>query len=185
MDLKAILEGLLFVSGNEGLSKEQIKEILEIDDITFNKVINDLYIEYDMPNRGIKLEYLGNRFKLVTKKEYKDYLQKLVDISESDFLSSAALEILAIIAYNQPITRVTIDDIRGISSGHIVRKLVFKNLICEVGRSQTAGRPILYGTTPLFLDYFGLKALTDLPPIEQKKEEDDIIDLYQSRYNEE
>ena len=103
---------------------------------------------------------------------------------DSDTLSEAALETLAIVAYNQPITRLVIDEIRGVSSSHIVRKLVSKNLICEIGRSETAGRPILYGTTSLFLDYFGLKTIKDLPQIEINID-DSEKDLYNSKYNEE
>ena len=107
-----------------------------------------------------------------------------VILEDNENLSESALETLAIIAYNQPVTRVQVDEIRGVSSSHMIRKLVYKNLICEVGRSETAGRPILYGTTPMFLDYFGLKSISDLPDI--KVEVDDSIkDLYNSKYNEE
>lgn len=105
-------------------------------------------------------------------------------LEDSDTLSESALEVLAIIAYNQPVTRAMIDEIRGISSSHMLRKLVYKDLIEEVGRSESAGRPILYGTTDLFLDYFGLKTLSELPTIE-KKEDDSVHELYHSKYVEE
>lgn len=182
MNYKSILESLLFVVGDEGLSLDEIKNVLEIDILECKKVIEDLSNDYK--DRGIELSLLGNRYKLVTKKENKEYIQKLVTLSDSDTLSESALETLAIIAYNQPVTRVMVDEIRGISSSHMIRKLVYKNLICEVGRSEKAGRPILYGTTSLFLDYFGLKDIKELPQIEIE-ENDEVKELYNSKYKDE
>lgn len=182
MNYKSILESLLFVVGDEGLSFEEIKGVLELDDLECKKIIDDLSACYD--NRGIELCILGNRYKLITKKENKEYIQKLVTLSDSDTLSESALETLAIIAYNQPVTRSMVDEIRGISSSHMIRKLVYKNLICEVGRSESAGRPILYGTTPLFLDYFGLEDIKELPKIDVE-ENDEVKELYNSKYKEE
>lgn len=184
MNLSAVVEGLLFAVGDEGLTKEEIGNVLEVSDEELNNVLAFLENEYTSINRGICLSYLGGRYKLVTKKEHKDYLQKLMNLSENDNLSQSALEVLAIIAYNQPVTRSMVDDIRGISSSHMIHKLVYKNLICEMGRSETAGRPILYGTTPLFLDYFGLNALSELPKIEVQAE-DKETELYHSKYTEE
>lgn len=178
------MESLLFVVGDEGLTKEEIVKILEVDLDTLNSVINDLSIAYENEDRGIELVVLGNRLKLVTKKSNKIYIQKLMNLNEDGTLSSSALETLAIIAYNQPVTRIMVDEIRGVSSSHIIRKLLYKNLICEIGRSETAGRPILYGTTPLFLDYFGLADIKDLPAIEISKE-DKVVDLYESKYSDE
>ncbi len=183
MNFNSILESLLFVVGDEGLSLDEIKKILEVDDETLNKIIEQLNISYSNNERGIELTTLGNRLKLVTKKENKEYIQKLVDLNDSDLLTEAALETLAIIAYNQPVTRIMVDEIRGVSSSYIIRKLVYKNLICEIGRSEAAGRPVLYGTTPLFLDYFGLKSIDDLPSIEITKD-DSVKDLYNSKYRE-
>ena len=183
MNFNSILESLLFVVGDEGLSLDEIKKILEVDDGTLNKIIEQLNISYSNNERGIELTTLGNRLKLVTKKENKEYIQKLVDLNDSDLLTEAALETLAIIAYNQPVTRIMVDEIRGVSSSYIIRKLVYKNLICEIGRSEAAGRPVLYGTTPLFLDYFGLKSIDDLPSIEITKD-DSVKDLYNSKYRE-
>lgn len=181
MNYKSILESLLFVVGEEGLTLEEITKILELEEEKCKEIITSLSDDY--VSRGIELCLLGNRYKLITKKENKEYIQKLVNLSDSDTLSEAALETLAIVAYNQPVTRVMIDEIRGISSSHMVRKLVYKNLICEVGRSESAGRPILYGTTSLFLDYFGLKSINDLPQIELK-ENDEVKELYNSKYKE-
>ncbi len=177
----SVLESLLFVVGDEGLSIKQIKDLLEIDEISVLDLIERLKKSYD--DRGIEIALFGDKYKLITKKENKEYIQKLMTFDESDNLSESALEVLAIVAYNQPITRSTIDEIRGVGSTYILRKLAFKNLIGEVGRSESAGRPLLYGTTDLFLDYFGLKTINDLPNIKVEEKEDGI-DLYNSKFTE-
>ena len=115
-------------------------------------------------------------------------VSKLIENPESNVLSQAALETLAIIAYNQPITRIDVDEIRGVGSSQMIRKLVAKGLIKEVGRSEAIGRPILYQTTSDFLDYFGLATIDDLPKMEQFMEENQEVedtDLYHSKYKEE
>lgn len=185
MNLKAVLEGLLFLAGSDGLTFEEIKEILNVDDNTGKELIRKLNEEYKSNERGIKLELLGGSFKLTTKKEHKPYFEKMLKNEISSELSEAALETLAIIAYNQPITRNQIDEIRGVSSAHIIRKLLIKDLIQDCGRSDLPGKPILYSTTPHFLDYFGLSSITELPALDipneiEKKEED----LFQTRYKE-
>lgn len=184
MNLTAALEGLLFLSGDEGLSLEQATNILEIDKATLANMINDLQGEYQKSNHGIKIEVLGNSLKLVTKKEHKVFYQRLIE-EESKYLSEAALETLAIVAYNEPVTRITVDEIRGVSSSHIIRKLVMMELIKDLGRSDLPGRPTLYSTTPKFLDYFGLASLDELPKIEEEIEILEDIDLYESKYSEE
>ena len=183
MNLVSALESLLFVVGDEGLSLDEVKKILEVDDNTLTEITDKLIDSYQNEDRGIELTILSNRLKLITKRENKQYLQKLVDFKDDEHLTDSALETLAIIAYNQPVTRIMVDEIRGVSSAYLVRKLVYKNLICEVGRSEAAGRPVLYGTTPLFLDYFGLKSIKDLPNIEITKD-DSVKELYNSKYNE-
>lgn len=181
--MESILESLLFVVGDEGITFEQIKQILDIDDNKANEVINNLKNRYQAKEFGIDIKVLGERYKMITKVENKDYLQKLIDVTESDTLTNASLETLAIIAYNQPITRVEVDETRGVGSAHIIRRLVYKGLIEEVGRAETAGRPILYATTPLFLDYFGLKSIKDLPKVDIQKELESK-ELYMSKYTE-
>lgn len=183
MQKEAILESLLFVVGDEGLTIKEAMDILEIDEQQMNELINSFKKNYEDAKRGIELVYLGNRLKLATKRLIKPYIEKMMNLTDDGTLSEAALETLAIIAYNQPVTRVMVDEIRGIGSAHMMRKLVYKNLICEVGRSETAGRPILYGTTPLFLDYFGLNDINELPNVEVESD-DTEKDLYNSKYNE-
>ena len=180
--MQGILEGLLFISGDEGISIKRIKDIMEIDDEKLNYLITKLEETYDKEEHGIRLDKTGEILKLVTKVEYKEYYQKMVDI-ESDMLSTSALETLAIIAYNQPIVRNQVDEIRGVDSSYNIRKLVLKGLIEEKGKSELPGRPILYGTTNKFLDHFGLESINDLPKIEEVEEKDEV-DLFESKYQE-
>lgn len=188
MNKEAVTEGLLFVVGEDGLTLTQLMEILEIEKEEVSQILSNLKEKYEQENSGIRLSFLGNTFKLTTKKEHKDYYQKLIENPESNTLSQAALETLAIIAYNEPVTRIEVDEIRGVGSAQVIRKLVAKNLIKEAGRSDAVGRPILYKTTSDFLDYFGLSAIEDLPKIEELKMEEkkeETTDLYQSKYKEE
>ena len=185
MNKEGILEGLLFVVGDDGLTLKQISELLDEDIDTCKEILLSLKQSYEADNRGIRISYLGDAFKLTTKKEHKDYYQKLIVNPTTNTLSQAALETLAIIAYNQPITRIEIDELRGVNNTWLLRKLVAKGLIKEVGKSTMPGRPNLYGTTSDFLDYFGLSTIKDLPKIEPKKEENVTGDLFNSIYKEE
>jgi len=183
--MKAIVEGLLFLSGEDGLTLEEISNIIEKDIEDVKLLIKELYNDYINEERGIQIEFLGDHFKLTTKKEHKEYYKKLVIDDENSILSQSALETLAIIAYNAPITRIEIDNIRGVNSSYVVRKLLLKGLIEEVGRSEAPGRPRIYNVTPRFLDYFGLGSINELPKLEEKEE---IIDeeksLFESKYKE-
>ncbi len=185
----AVLEGLLFVVGEDGLSLEQIMGILEINEEEAKELVKLLKKNYEDDSRGIRIDFLGNRFKLTTKKEHKEYYQKLLERSDSNVLSQAALETLAIIAYNEPVTRMQVDTLRGVASSQMIRKLVAKGFIKEAGRSDLLGRPILYETTNDFLDYFGLSTIDDLPDmrdfLEKEEEENEDTDLYRSKYIEE
>ena len=184
---KAVLEGLLFVVGEDGLTLEQIEDVLEIDEEEAKQLVLDLKKDYESDERGLRIDYLGNCFKITTKFEHKQYYQKLIENPETNTLSQAALETLAIIAYNEPITRVQVDAIRGVGTTSIIRKLVAKGFIKENGRSDMPGRPILYETTNEFLDYFGLASTDELPSIEdimEKEEDSEDVDynLYTSKY---
>lgn len=181
---KAVLEGLLFVVGEEGLTLKQIEEILEISNEEASNLVLELQKDYESSERGIQIEVLGNSLKLTTKKEHKEFYQKLVEEQSDNTLSQAALETLAIVAYNEPITRMKVDEIRGVSSVHMVRKLVAKNLIKEVGRSDLPGRPILYGITNDFLDYFGLSTKEELPKLKEVETNTEETDLFSSKYKE-
>lgn len=189
MNKKAILEGLLFVVGEEGLTFSQIEEVLDVSEEVARELLMDLKKDYEEDVRGLRIDFLGNRFKLTTKFEHKEYYQKLLENPETNFLSQSALETLAIIAYNEPVTRVQVDALRGVGSVQIIRKLVAKGFIKEVGRSELPGRPILYETTSEFLDYFGLSTIDDLPDMQEFIKESESFDnsdsdLYTSKYKE-
>ena len=186
---KAVLEGLLFVVGEEGLTLSQIGEVLELEEDACKDLVMELKKDYEDESRGLRIDFLGNKFKITTKFEHKEYYQKLLENPETNTLSQAALETLAIIAYNEPVTRVQVDAMRGVGSTQIMRKLVAKGFIKESGRSDLPGRPILYETTSDFLDYFGLASLNDLPDMqkliaESQKDDDSESDLYVSKYRE-
>ena len=186
MNKLAILEGLLFIVGDDGLTLKQICDIMDLSLEDGKELILELKKTYDDVSRGIKINILGDRFKLSTKKEHREYYQKLIETPENNNLSQAALETLAIVAYNEPLTRMDIDEIRGVNSRDMLRKLVAKGLVKEEGRSDLPGRPILYATTNEFLDYFGLSSKEELPKFEKQIEEiSDDTDLYHSKYTEE
>lgn len=182
-----ILEGLLFVTGEDGLALEDIEKLLEVTKEEAQKLIDDYKEALTKEDRGLRLVYLGNKYKLTTKEEHKEYYEILVDKVVSSTLSQSALETLAIIAYNQPITVGQIDEIRGVSSRDMTRKLLFRGLIDLAGKSDLPGRPMLYKTTDKFLDYFNLSSIEDLPKMEEIDIEmtDEEKDLFISKYKEE
>ena len=180
--MKGIIEGLLYVQGDLGLTLTQVSEILDIDEEEAKKLVLSLKQDYIDEDRGLRINYLGNSFKLTTKEEHKEYFKKLLENPKNNILSSQALETLAIIAYNEPITRLDIDEIRGVDSVYVVRRLLAKGLIKECGRSDKPGHPILYKTTDEFLDYFGLSSKEDLPKIEVLEENNDDKELFTSTY---
>jgi len=180
-----ILEGLLYVQGDEGLSLKQVMDILNLNEDEARDLVYKLKNSYDSEDRGLRINYLGNTFKLSTKGEHKEYYEKLLDNEETGLLTQTSLETLAIIAYNEPITRNQIDEMRGVDSIYIIRKLLAKGFIKEAGRSELPGRPILYKTTDEFLDYFGLSNISDLPDIdmiEEKVKDEEETDLFKSNY---
>ncbi len=182
--MEEIVEGLLYVQGDLGITINQIEDILNIDEESAKKVVLNLKNYYDENKRGLRINFLGNTIKLTTREEHRQYYQKLLEEPSSNTLSQSALETLAIIAYNEPITRVEVDTMRGVDSTYIIRRLLAKGLIKECGRSDLPGRPILYKTTDDFLDYFGLASKDDLPNIEYLEEESNPKDLYTSIYKE-
>ena len=186
--MKAVLEGLIFLSGNEGITIEEMIKITELNSEEVKSLLDELKNDLENPSRGIKLVILGNHYKFTTKEEQKEYYKKLVDEEIDSNLSQSALETLAIIAYNQPITRIEIDEIRGVNSTYVMRKLLIKGLIEDIGRSELPGRPKQYIVTDLFLDHFGLESTDDLPDLkieEETSEEDNEENLFKSKYTEE
>jgi len=182
--VKAAIEGLIFISGDEGITKEQLISILEISFDDLNKYLNELINDYNNSDRGMQIKLFGNVIKMMTKEIHKEYYQKLANLDDETILSQGALETLAIIAYNGPITRVAVDQIRGVNTSYLIRKLLDRDFIKDVGRSDAPGRPTLYEISDKFLDYFGLSSLEDLPKINVDTSEEEI-DLFNSKYTEE
>ncbi len=186
--MKAVLEGLIFLSGNEGITIDDIAKVTELKNDEIKTILDELKQDLENETRGIKLVILGNHYKFTTKEEHKEYYKKLVDAELDSNLSQSALETLAIIAYNQPITRIEIDEIRGVNSTYVMRKLLIKGLIEDIGRSELPGRPKQYIVTDLFLDHFGLESTDDLPDLkieEEEANEDNEQNLFKSKYTEE
>ena len=184
-NLLGALEGILFVVGDEGINLNALCSIMNISETEAKDLLLTLKKSYETSDRGLRISYLGDAFKLTTKTEHKEYYEKLVVNPETNTLSQAALEVLAIVAYNQPITRSEIDELRGVSCAHIIRKLLAKGLLKEAGKSDMPGRPNLYKTTSEFLDYFGLATIEDLPNIEIEKDINDDTELFTSIYKDE
>ena len=182
--MQEVVEGLLYVQGDLGLTIKQIEEILEIDEKTAKDIVLGLKNYYDENKRGLRINFLGNTIKLTTREEHREYYQKLLEEPTSNSLSQSALETLAIIAYNEPITRGGVDEFRGVDSSYVMRRLLAKGLIKECGKSDMPGRPTLYKTTDDFLDYFGLSSKEDLPDINMLEDDNSPKDLYTSIYKE-
>ena len=182
--MDAIIEGLLYVQGDIGLTIKDIMNILNIDEETAKREVLNLKNYYDDNKRGLRINFLGNTIKLTTREEHKEYYTKLLENPSSNSLSNSAIETLAVIAYNEPITRGEVDSFRGVDSSYVMRRLLAKGLIKECGKADTIGRPTLYKTTDEFLDYFGLGSRDDLPKIELDMEEKGTKDLYKTIYKE-
>ncbi|MCJ8006721.1 SMC-Scp complex subunit ScpB [Lederbergia wuyishanensis] len=184
-NLIGILECLLFAAGDEGLSLKQICTTMEIVEEEAISLLNELQKNYERDSaRGITVTALAETYQLATKREFADYLARLVESPGTSTLSQAALETLAIIAYKQPITRIEIEEIRGVKTERPIQTLVAKGLIMEVGRAEGTGRAKLYGTTREFLDYFGLNDLKELPELPKETDEElqEDADLFFSTF---
>ena len=168
----AILEGLLFLCGDDGLSIKQAAASIDATEEYVAELFDELQKYYLQESRGIEIARFGEKYRFLSKAAIHDAAKKLFQTSTEAKLSNAALETLAIIAYKQPITRVEIEEIRGVGADVMLRKLVARGLIQEDGRSEAAGRPILYSVTDEFLDSFKLLSLDELPELPQFGTED-------------
>lgn len=160
------IAGLLFVAGEEGISLETLQETLQVPQEELLELLAQLqhHLSED-PMSPIDLVNYGQRYFLMTQSDLDETIRSFAQSPLQQKLSRAAIETLAIVAYRQPVTRVTIDEIRGVSSQAMLQKLLLRDLIAEVGRLDAPGRPLLYGVTPYFYNYFGLTSLDDLPEI--------------------
>lgn len=166
-EIKPIVESLLFAA-EEPVSLRKLTDIIEgVDSLEIQEAITQLKSDYDVQGRSFQIEEIAGGYQLFTRPEYYEWIAKLRKKSGETKLSQAALETLAIIAYKQPILRANLEAIRGVQSGQIIRLLMEKDLVKVVGRDESLGHPLLYGTTKKFLEYFGLKDIKDLPKIEE------------------
>ena len=163
-EVEAIIEGVLFAAG-EPVELEKISDILDIDKKSTRAIITALTDKFDAENRGLKIIRLEDAYQMCTKAEYHEYISKLAEPRRNQSLSNAAMEVLSIVAYKQPVTRSTIERIRGVSCDTLVNKLLERNLIEEVGRLDAPGRPMLFGTTDEFLRCFGIESVMNLPEL--------------------
>lgn len=161
---EAAIEAILFVSG-EAVSAKKLAFALEQDENTIKSIIRNMMFKYDNELRGLKIIEINNSYQLCTRAEYFEYIRKLYTTQPKQTLSQTLLETLAIIAYKQPITKLQIEEIRGVSAEHAVNKLLERKLIKEAGRLEAPGKPILYATTEEFLRYFGFTSADSLPKI--------------------
>ncbi|HLR63200.1 MAG TPA: SMC-Scp complex subunit ScpB [Lentibacillus sp.] len=186
-ELKAITEGLLFASGDEGITAKQLAQILNIPEHIIERLLEELKNDYNSPERGMHLMQSHEVFHMTTKTEHSPYFKKLLETPQTTRMSQASLETLAIIAYQQPITRTEIEDIRGVKSDRPVQTLIARSLIEEIGRKDGSGRPMLFATTKDFLTYFGLTSLEELPPLPEDIDSDQLeqeTDLFFEKFTE-
>ncbi|TQC54040.1 segregation/condensation protein B [Mycoplasmopsis mucosicanis] len=161
-----ILEALLYIQGDEGLTLEQVKEIFNLNTIPeARKVMNDFTKDYNMRDTALKVVNFNEIFKLATRETYKEYITKMVQVVKKHRLSNAAIEVAGIVAYKQPVTRSMINNIRGVASEQVMNTLLAKGVIEEVGISMSPGNPVLYGITNKFYDYFRIRTMADLPKL--------------------
>ncbi len=184
--LLGMIESFLFIAGDEGLSLKQLMALTMTDEHSVTEALRHLRELYEKEiHRGITLKQFGGAYRLVTKAEFAEEIKRLLENPSPQTVTKASLEVLAIIAYKQPVTRVEIDDLRGVKSEGPLHTLVSRGFVMEQGRSEGSGRAILYGTTDLFLDKFGLKSLKDLPPLilEEDTDQEDN-DLFMTHFQE-
>lgn len=160
---KAVLEAIMLASP-EPLTIKKIAEVMGLDEKDARILVDDLRKEYQQPGRGLYVQEMAGGYVLTTRPEYAPYVEKLL-APRGKGLSHAALETLSIIAYRQPVTRAEIEGVRGVNVDRAVETLLERRLVKELGRRESPGRPMLFGTTNEFLQYFGLNALADLPPM--------------------
>ncbi len=185
-NLMSRIEALLFVAGDDGMTARQLAQYLDVGVIDIEAGLSELETKYnEAEDHGITIKQLAGTYQLATKQAVADTIKKLVENPTSQVLTSASLEVLAIIAYKQPITRAEVEDLRGVKSERPIQTLVSRALVQEVGRAEKTGRAILYGTTKEFLNYFGLKDISELPPLPtEESEEEEATDLFMTKFQE-
>lgn len=168
---EAIIEAVLFSMG-ESVALEKLAEVLELTKEETRDIIYKMMERYEAEHRGIQIIEIEDAFQMCTRKEMYEYLIRIAKQPKRHVLTDVLLETLSIIAYKQPITKLEIEKIRGVSCDHAVNKLVEYNLVCELGRLDAPGRPLLFGTTEEFLRSFGVQSLDELPMLKPEQVEE-------------
>lgn len=173
-EIKCSIEAILFASGNS-VEISRLSQALELTEGQIKKYADELIDEYNGQNRGITIIKLDKSYQMVSRKEFAPVIRTVMDMRRNTPLSQAALEVLAVVAYNQPVTKAFVEQVRGVDCSGVIGSLTTKDLIEEKGRLELPGRPLLYGTTENFLRCFGLSSLDDLPPLPENEEEAEKI----------
>lgn len=164
---QAALEAILFASG-EPVAIDRLAAALELDNDAVETLAEDLAQDYRTKNGGLTILRLDDSYQMCTKRDFATYIRSAMEIRRNTPLSQAAMEVLAIVAYNQPVTKAVIEQVRGVDCSAVLQGLQLKGLVEEKGRLELPGRPLLYGTTVHFLRCFGVSSLAELPPLPQK-----------------
>lgn len=168
--IRGAIEAILFAGGTS-VELSRIAQTLEITEKEAINHLDALISEYDKDDRGIIIIKLDKSYQMVSKKEYAPYIRTVMDLRRNTPLSQAALEVLSVVAYNQPVTKSFVEQVRGVDCSGVIGSLCTKGLVEEKGRLELPGRPLLYGTTENFLRCFGLSSLDDLPPLPKNEDE--------------
>ncbi len=188
-EIQAIIEGVLFAAG-DAVELERLADIVDVDKRSLREILQKMMDSYNYERRGIHIIRMDDSYQLCTRGEYFEYISRLAEPPRKQNLSNAALEVLSIVAYKQPVTRSSIEHIRGVNCDYIVNRLIERNFIEEKGRLDAPGKPILFGTTQHFLRTFGLADLSELPDFEtlgqtaeeaEQIEMDGVIDFRQEK----
>ena len=169
-NVKGRIEAILFVAG-EPVSIKDLARVLQMGEKELSRVLKEIKDEYDYENRGFLLKRFGSHVQLATRPLYSGDVVRLLQPVQQQSLSQAAMEMLAVVAYKQPVTRAEVEQIRGVKCDYSLQSLILKGLIEEAGRKDTIGRPIIYRTTDQFLSHFGIQSLEELPPMPEKETE--------------
>jgi len=190
-EIQAIIEGVLFAAG-DAVELERLADIVDVDKRSLREILEKMMDEYNYSRRGIHIIRMEDSYQMCTRGEYFQYIARLADPPRKQCLSNAAHEVLAIVAYKQPVTRSSIEHIRGVNCDYIVNRLIERNFIEEKGRLDAPGRPILFGTTQHFLRTFGISTLDELPDFDslgqsaedaEQIEMDGVIDYKQEEFS--
>lgn len=184
LEIKSVIESILFLSG-EAVEVSRLAETLEVEEEAIYEAVSRLNERYIEANSGLYITQIDDGYQMCTVPENAPYVERFLQRPSKKILTQPIIETLAIIAYSQPITKVQIADIRGVRSDHTINKLVEYNLICEVGRLNVIGKPILFGTTGEFLRHFGFSSIEELPKVKEalierfKEEVQEEVDYYE------